>query len=160
MKGNSKHAWPVLLALCVAFIVAGGVTSCSSPQGGPGEGWTEDFDAASKRAKDTGRPLLLNFTGSDWCPPCKRLHREVFDTDEFRAYAMEDLVPVTIDFPRRRQLPAEIKNRNFKLQNKYKISGYPTIIILDASGKELGRPRYRGGGPSAFIEEIRKITGK
>ena len=160
MNRTTKHPWLALVALCGLLILAGGQLSCSSPEGGPGEGWTEDFDEAGKRAKETDRPLLLNFTGSDWCPPCMRLHKEVFDAPEFKTYAAENLVLVTVDFPRRRKLPAEVKKRNESLATKYGVNSFPTIIILDPSGKELDRTGYVRGGPSAFIKVVKKVTGK
>ena len=120
--------------------------------------WTEDVDEARRRAKATHRPLLLNFAGSDWCKWCIKLKKEVFDTDEFKAYAAENLVPVVIDFPRRRTLPAETENRNRELHRKYGIRGFPTIVILDPSGKELGRTGYVRGGAANFIGKVRLIT--
>ncbi len=153
----------VALVLVGAFIIAGGITSCSSPSpsDGPGEGWTEDLDAARAEARKTGKPILLDFTGSDWCGWCIKLHNEVFDTDEFKAYAAENLVPVVIDFPRSRSLPPEIKQRNDRLAARYSVRGYPTIVLLDPNDEsELGRTGYVPGGPEAFIDKIKSITGK
>ncbi len=161
MKRSTGHAWFTLVALCGAFMLAGGISSCSpSAGGGPGEEWTEDLDEALERARRTNRPLLLNFTGSDWCGWCIRLHKEVFGTDDFKSYAAENLVLVTIDFPHERSLSAEIKQRNEKLKNTYGVQGFPTIVILDSSGEELGRTGYLRGGPSPFIAKVKQIIGK
>ena len=120
--------------------------------------WLQDFAKAKAIAEQRGRPLLLDFTGSDWCPPCMMLKAEVFDKQEFKNYAKQNLVLVKLDFPQRKILPAAIKQQNYGLAEKYRIEGYPTIILLDAQGNELGKTGYVPGGPSAFIREVRKIT--
>ena len=160
MTRNARHASLTAAALCAAFILAGGITSCSSSEGGPGEGWTEDFDAARAEAKETNRPILLDFTGSDWCSFCIKLHKNVFDTDEFKSWAAQNVILVTVDFPKQRELSADIKQRNEALGKKYGVRGYPTIVILDASGrKELGRTGY-ADTPEAFIDAVEKIIAK
>jgi protein disulfide-isomerase len=125
------------------------------------KGWTEDLDKAKEYAARTKRPILLDFSGSDWCGWCIKLHDEVFSKDDFKAYADKNLVLVEIDFPRRKAQPADIKARNSKLAAKHGVRGFPTILILDPSGeKVLGKTGYVRGGPSAFIAEVKKITGK
>ncbi len=120
--------------------------------------WLQDFAKAKTIAEQRRRPLLLDFTGSDWCGWCIKLKAEVFDKQEFQNYARQNLVLVELDFPRRKTLPAAIKQQNKSLAAKYGIRGYPTIILLDARGNELGKTGYVRGGPSAFIREVRKIT--
>ena len=125
------------------------------------KGWTEDLDLAMKFAARTKRPIVLDFTGSDWCGWCIKLHDEVFDKAAFKDYADKNLVLVAIDFPRSKKLPDEIKQRNSKLMAKYGVRGFPTIVILDSTGeKVLGRTGYVRGGPAAFIAGVKKIIGK
>jgi protein disulfide-isomerase len=125
------------------------------------KGWTEDVDKAMKYAAASKRPILLDFTGSDWCGWCIKLHREVFVKDAFKAYADKNLVLVELDFPRGKPQPAAIKARNRKLATKYGVRGFPTIVILDSTGtKVLGKTGYVRGGPEAFISEVKKIVGK
>ena len=132
-----------------------------APAGPVVKGWTEDLDLAMKYAARTKRPIVLDFTGSDWCGWCIRLHDEVFSKKAFKDYADKNLVLVTIDFPRSKKLPAEIKQRNSKLSQKYGVRGFPTIVILDSTGKkELGRTGYVRGGPAPFIAGVKKIVGK
>ena len=119
--------------------------------------WLQDFAKAKTIAEQRRRPLLLDFTGSDWCGWCIRLKAEVFDKQAFKNYASQNLVLVELDFPRRKKLPAAIKEQNNRLRDKYGIRGYPTIILLDARGNKLGKTGYIRGGPSAFIREIRRI---
>ena len=160
MTRNTRYALLVAAVLCAAFILAGGITSSSSSDGGPGEGWTEDFAAARATAKETNKPILLDFTGSDWCGWCVKLHKNVFDKDEFKSWAARNVVLVMLDFPRNREISAEIKRRNGALQTKYNVRGFPTIVILDPSGeKELGRTGY-ADTPQAFIAAVEKIIAR
>ena len=97
------------------------------------------------------------FTGSDWCGWCKRLEAEILGTPEFRDFARESLVLVKLDFPRRVEQSAELKAQNSRLAQKYGIEGYPTVVVLDQSGREIGRTGYQRGGPGPFIESLRKM---
>ncbi len=125
------------------------------------KGWTEDLDKAKKYAAASKRPILLDFSGSDWCGWCIKLHDEVFSKDAFKTYADNNLVLVELDFPRSKKQSDAIKQRNRELANKYGVRGFPTIIVLDPSGEKiLGRTGYMRGGPSAFIAEVKKIVGK
>ena len=134
----------------------------TKPAAGPVvKGWTEDLDLAMKFAARTKRPIVLDFTGSDWCGWCIKLHDEVFSKTAFKDYADKNLVLVAIDFPRSKKLPDEIKQRNSELARQYSVRGFPTIVILDPTGKkELGRTGYVRGGPAAFIAGVKKIVGK
>jgi thioredoxin-related protein len=100
--------------------------------------WLSDFATAQQSAKSQQKPILLNFTGSDWCPPCVVLKRDVFSTPQFIEYAKANLVLMEVDFPRGKTLPDSIKKQNDQLRDEYNISGYPTIIILDAVSKKIG----------------------
>jgi protein disulfide-isomerase len=135
--------------------------SAHAPAGPVVKGWTEDLDLAMKFAARTKRPIVLDFTGSDWCGWCIKLHDEVFSKDTFKAYADKNLVLVVVDFPRGKKQSDEVKGRNRELAAKYGVRGFPTIVILDSTGKkELGRTGYVRGGPDAFIAGVKKIIGK
>ncbi len=102
--------------------------------------WVEDFSQALKIAKKTHKPLLVLFTGSDWCNPCKMLHEDFFDSEKFIALADKNLVLYKADFPRRTDIiTPEKRKENTRIQKKYRIRGFPTVLMLDASGTELGR---------------------
>jgi len=73
--------------------------------------WYSDFDEAAKISKKTNKPILANFTGSDWCGWCIRLDKEVFSKKEFQKWADENVVLLTVDFPRRKKLPLTLRNR-------------------------------------------------
>jgi len=102
--------------------------------------WLTDFEAAKKNAQEKHQLILLNFSGSDWCGPCIRLHKEIFDSNQFEAYADGNLVLVNADFPRlkKNQLNKEQTKQNEALADKYNPNGiFPYTLLLDASGKVL-----------------------
>ncbi len=119
--------------------------------------WSGDFAAATEAAVQSGRPLLVNFTGSDWCVWCHRLRDEVFRTPTFAKYAEVSLVLVELDFPRKKVLPPEVKQQNAALAEKYGVTGYPTVLLLTPDGKELARLGYMQGGPKTFVRELKRI---
>jgi thioredoxin-related protein len=122
-------------------------------------GWITDIKAAQSQARSENKLILVNFTGSDWCPWCIRLKNEVFSKPEFASFAGENLVLLEIDFPRQKPMPAEVKKANGKLADHYKVGGYPSVHVLDAEGKSLGQTGYMPGGPKPFVEKIKSIAG-
>lgn len=125
-----------------------------------GADWMTDLPKAQAKAKAENKLVLMDFTGSDWCGWCIKLDKEVFSKSEFIEYARKNLVLVEVDFPRKKEQSAEQKKANQALAKKYKIKGYPTIIVLDSQGRQVGELGYRPGGPKAFIAELEKIKQK
>ncbi len=119
--------------------------------------WTTDYPGALKQAKAGNKKVLLLFTGSDWCGWCKKLEREILATGEFKAYASQNLVLVKLDFPQRIPQSAQLVAANRKLAQQYGIDGYPTVILLNSEGRNIGQLGYMEGGPSAFINEIKRL---
>jgi thioredoxin-related protein len=123
-----------------------------------GETWTSDFEAAKKLAVDGKKNMLLEFTGSDWCPPCKLLNKEVFSQAAFEAGVKDKLVLVKLDFPKDKSKLSEATiTQNKLLQKKYSISGYPTILIIDEQGKPFAKTGYRPGGAEAYVTHIDEL---
>lgn len=126
--------------------------------------WKTDFEAAKALAKKESKPLLLDFTGSDWCGWCIKMKKESLDQKAFKEFADKNLILVEVDFPERKAQSPALKRANDALQKKYNVEGFPTFLLLDADGKELGRQGgYVKGGPAAFIakiEEWRKSPAK
>jgi protein disulfide-isomerase len=119
--------------------------------------WLTDLPKAQAQAKKENKLVLLDFTGSDWCGWCIKLNKEVFNTPDFKAYAAKSLVLVEVDFPQKKEQSAEQKKANRALQEKYGIEGYPTLIVLDGDGKQVGKLGYMKGGPKPFIAELQKL---
>jgi protein disulfide-isomerase len=119
-------------------------------------GWTENFTEAKARAATLKRPLLLDFTGSDWCGYCIKLDNEVFSKPEFKLLGDKTLVLVKVDFPHALPQTAAIKSQNQGLQATYGVRGLPTLVLLDSSGKEVTRwVGYR----AEFLAELKKQIG-
>jgi len=115
--------------------------------------WLTDYDVALLQAKAQNKKVLLNFTGSDWCRWCMKTEADVFSKKEFKDYAIKNLVLVKLDYPDRMPLSSIVQAQNERLKALYNIQGYPTNIILDSSGNELGRfSGYCEGGPPAYIQ--------
>ncbi|MEZ4907637.1 MAG: thioredoxin family protein [Saprospiraceae bacterium] len=121
--------------------------------------WQTNLENAVAQAKTENKSVLLLFTGSDWCPPCKMLEKNVFSSETFEKYAADNLILVKADFPRKPENKAkqsdEQRQYNTTIQRKFMIRGFPTTIILDNEGKELDRTvGYPGLTPDAYIEKI------
>lgn len=108
--------------------------------------WMTDFDAAKAKAVAENKPLLVDFTGSDWCYYCKLLSEKVFNTPEFAAYAEGKFIPVELDFPRSKPMDPQQKERNMALSNQYHVNGFPTVLVLTPQGDVLGG--FVGGADS------------
>jgi len=117
--------------------------------------WLTDLDEAKKVATKENKKLLVDFTGSDWCGYCIKLHKEVFDTPEFEKFA-KDYVLVELDFPKRKEQPAAEKTKNQAAQKKYSVNGFPTVLILSVGGKVLNRAEGYSpdSGPSAYLPQL------
>ncbi|WP_310560299.1 thioredoxin family protein [Flavobacterium sp.] len=120
--------------------------------------WETDINKAIKVSNKTKKPMLLFFTGSDWCGWCIRLQKEVLRTPEFATWANKNVVLVELDFPRKNLQSEEIKAQNNGMQQAFGVRGYPTVYFATAKIKE-GKPSFTGigstgyvaGGPAAFL---------
>lgn len=130
--------------------------------------WHTDVSDAAKIALEENKPMLLFFTGSDWCGWCIRLQKEVFHKPEFAKWAAENVVLVELDFPRRTPQDEAIKAQNYNMQNMFGVTGYPTIWFVKPQLKEgkkvnleaLGSTGYLAGGPEKWLAEANRIIVK
>lgn len=120
-------------------------------------GWLTNYDLAQKEAQAKQRMLLMDFTGSDWCGWCIMLDKEVFSKKEFKEYASKHLVLLELDFPRLKRMPPETAAQNERLLMKYRVQGFPTVVVFDSNGKPLGALGYEAGGPQVFIAHLEKM---
>jgi len=117
--------------------------------------WLTDLPKAQAQAKAENKIVLMDFTGSDWCGWCIKFKKEVLDTAEFQAYAAKNVVLVELDYPNKKVQSDDLKKANAALKTQYDIHGYPTLVVLDKDGKEIGRQvGYSEGGPQAFIKKL------
>ncbi|MCL9809324.1 thioredoxin family protein [Flavobacterium luminosum] len=129
--------------------------------------WHTNVKEAAAVAQKTNKPMLLFFTGSDWCGWCIRLQKEVFKTPEFEKWATDNVVLVELDFPRRVQQSNELKMQNAQLQQVFGIRGYPTVWIVKAKNnngninfEQLGSTGYVAGGPNAWLAGANQMVAK
>jgi thioredoxin-related protein len=120
--------------------------------------WQTDMNKATEISKKSKKPMLLFFTGSDWCGWCIRLQKEVLKTPEFAKWAKDNVVLVELDFPRKTPQQPEIQKQNNELQQALGVRGYPTVWFVNATKKDgkvnleqLGSTGYVAGGPSAWL---------
>lgn len=126
--------------------------TAQAPAGADGR-WLTDYSKARELAKQLDRPLLIDFTGSDWCGWCVKLEDEVFTRKDFQAWAKERVVLLKLDFPRRNPLPPSVAATNQKIAQQYAVTGYPTVLVVDPdSEKTLRTWGYFKGGPQKWVE--------
>ena len=113
--------------------------------------WLKSYDEAVELSKQSGKPILADFTGSNWCGYCVKLKKEVFDTPQFKAWAAENVVLLELDYPRPNLQADWIKQQNNMLRDRYKIDSYPTVMILNHDGSVVGSQGYMKGGPERWI---------
>lgn len=126
--------------------------------------WHTDAQKAIEISNKTKKPLMLFFTGSDWCGWCIRLQKEVFVQPEFKKWANENVVLLELDFPKRTRLEDKLLNQNAQIQQAFQVRGYPTVWFTNAdddSGKinfsPIGSTGYVAGGSEKWIESAKTI---
>jgi len=115
------------------------------------KGWLVDINEAYALSEKTGKPILANFTGTDWCGWCVKLKREVFDTPAFKAWAAKTVVLIELDFPRKFQLPENIKQQNYNLAKAFNVNGYPTIWVFNLGKDEKGQFTIDALGKTGYV---------
>ncbi len=117
--------------------------------------WLTDLPKAEAKAKAENKIVLVDFTGSDWCGWCIKFKKEVLDTAEFQEYAAKNVVLVELDYPHKKVQADDLKKANAALKTQFNVHGFPTLLVLDKNGKEIGRQvGYSKGGPQAFITKL------
>lgn len=138
------------LVLCLAVL----------PSRGAELNWLTDLPKAQAQAKAEKKALLLFFHGSDWCPPCVEMQRDVFGSAEFAAYAGQALVLVDVDFPQKTTQSAALKRANLALAGKFNVAdNYPAVVLLDDTGATAFQENgYSGGGPAVLLANLKRHT--
>jgi len=116
--------------------------------------WVTDYDEAIKLASEKNRNIVLVFQGSDWCAPCIKLEREIWTSEEFKAFATDHFIMLKADFPRKKanQLEKAQQEKNNKLAEKYnKVGNFPFIVLIDKNGKVIGETGYQKITPKEYI---------
>ncbi len=157
------------LVLLIALVVGLGMQDVLAQKSNfvpsPNEGWLVSIEEAYALSDKTNRPILANFTGSDWCGWCKRLKAEVFSKPGFKEWAKDNVILLELDFPKRTKLPDAQLQHNYELQRAFQVSGFPTIWVFDLKkpeGKQFeihayGKTGYIQGGETAFIQNVNQM---
>lgn len=121
---------------------------------GYSQDWKTNFELVKKEAVSQNRHILLVFSGSDWCAPCIKLDKSIWQSEEFKEYAATNLVLDRADFPKKKQnqLEANLKKQNEGLAELYNKDGiFPLVVVLDSNGKVLGKTSYKNVTPKEYI---------
>lgn len=124
--------------------------------------WETNWEDAVALAKKTNHNIVLVFSGSDWCAPCIKLDKTIWQSADFQSYAKEHWVLLRADFPRKKgnQLSVEQSKSNGILAEKYNQNGYfPFVVVLNAEGKVLGQTSYKNSSPKEYIELLKAFEG-
>ncbi|TVP82203.1 MAG: thioredoxin family protein [Puniceicoccaceae bacterium] len=164
IEGNSAEASPAQTTANRASPTPARTTATERPATPPMTGWLTDYELAKKQAALHNRPILILFTGSDWCPPCIAFERGIAADPRFRNFASANLILLKADFPRTYTLPPTIKAQNEALAREFGVRGFPTILAVNSSGKHLGTldrsEANRGNDPVALhIAGIESMIG-
>ena len=127
------------------------------------QNWQTNFDEAKKIAIDQDKNIIIVFSGSDWCAPCIKLDKNIWQSDAFKSEAAKEWVLVKANFPRKKanELSKEQTEHNRKLAEKYNIEGsFPLVVILDKSGKVLGKMGFKNVTPEEYITMIHSLEKK
>ena len=120
----------------LASVTVGAAALTASAFATTPEGWSTDLEKAFAKAKAEKKAVLVEFTGSDWCPPCIAMRKNVFSKKEFVTAASKKYILVEMDFPKGEK---EIAEKNQPIAEKYKVEGFPTVILFNSAGKEFNR---------------------
>lgn len=144
-----------VLVIAYVYLAGRGPEQVAHPE------WITDFEQAQAIAAQQDKHLFLYFTGSDWCPWCIRLDREVLSDAEFVLPAQREFVFVLLDFPRDKSGQSQaLQQQNAELAARYRIEGYPTVVLADSNGDSYARTGYRPGGGAAYLEHVRQLQAK
>jgi rhodanese-related sulfurtransferase/thioredoxin-related protein len=165
MKHNPITAliFTTLLASITA-VAADSPTPLATQSPATGLTWLTDLPSAQVRAKAEKKSVLLFFHGSDWCPACVEMQRQVFDSPAFAQYAHQALVLVDVDFPDKHKQDEELRRANVALKARFNLSpvadeGFPTIVLLNDAGETVFQETgYAGGGPAEVLPKLQRHT--
>lgn len=143
----------LLIAFCLATLVSG--IEASSIQ------WMTNYDQALQAGKQSSKPLVLLFTGSDWCTWCIKLEKESLDTSEFADAAGDKFIFVKLDFPRSTLSNVGTSSQNNALRERFKVMGFPTVVIVDpVADKKIASTGYKAGGGRQYAQHLLNLAGQ
>jgi thioredoxin-related protein len=127
------------------------------------QNWQTNFDEAKKIALEQDKNIIIVFSGSDWCAPCIKLDKNIWQSEAFKKEAEKEWLLVKADFPRKRanELSKEQTDHNRKLAEKYNMEGsFPLVVLLDKNAKVLGKMGFKNVSPEEYIKMIHDLAKK
>jgi len=129
--------------------------------------WYTDVNKAIELSQKQKKPIMLFFTGSDWCGWCVKLQNEVFKQEAFINWAKQNVILVELDFPRRKSLEPQMQQQNAQMQQLFQVRGYPTVFFVNPEQKDgkvnlqqLGKAGYVAGGAETWINTVNAFVKK
>jgi len=163
---NRSIRYLVVFFVSISFVSLS-LAQSSADYKAKNEGWLGSITEAYDKSQATGKPIMANFTGSDWCGWCIKLDKSVFHRDEFKKWAKDNVVLLELDFPRRKKVPAEIQQQNADLQRAFQVRGFPTVWVFDLSKDTAGQFNVNALGkigytatPKEFINGVEAMIDK
>ena len=151
----------LVATLCSGFVGCGSQDTDQSKENSepvPQVVWSTSYSEGLAIAKKTGKPMLVDFTGKDWCGPCMELKKNVFDTDTFKRWAAEHVILVELDYPQR---PKQTTEENKLTARRYQIRAYPTVLFISPDEQILGRTGYgQRENAVSWIKRVKQFVEK
>ncbi len=122
--------------------------------------WLTDYSVALKSAKKSKKTVFMEFAGTDWCPASKAFKKNILDSKTFTSFAHSNFILLKIDLPEMQNYPDEKLKKKLKLAKKYKISAYPTVLILDSGGNVKVYSSYYPMSPQQYVENLKQKMKK
>ncbi|MEO9894664.1 thioredoxin family protein [Aurantibacter sp.] len=119
--------------------------------------WKDTYTSALSSAKVENKPIVLVFSGSDWCAPCIKLDKDIWQSDIFDNYAQENYILYRADFPRKKsnKLAKDLEKQNKKLADLYNPNGhFPLVVVLNKDEKILGKTGYKKLAPNEYVSHL------
>lgn len=160
MKSMKTIFIALFLGLSCQYSMANQYATSERHQASSSINWMTDYQAALQLSRDSSKPIVLFFTGSDWCGWCNKLEDEALNTREFAEMAKDQFIFVKLDFPQSSPLDPKTKAQNQRLKNQYSIQGYPTIIMIDGNEKVIGSTGYVAGGGRNYAEHLKQLKSR
>ncbi len=134
--------------LCLSFVIS---LAAKEPP------FLDNYDQAMEMAAKSKKTLFMVFLGSDWCPWCQKMNREIFEDPDFLKETENLFVFLRLEYPRSQTLSHDIQTQNERLKNSYRVSRFPTVILVDPKKGEIARLGYLPGGGKAYAEELKSL---
>jgi thioredoxin-related protein len=129
-----------------------------------------DYETAKKKATEENKVLVVKFTGSDWCAPCKALDKAIYSKKDFKTQVEKDFVVAVLDFPRKKKLPEGQLKKNEAVRDEFGVRGYPTVLVINQKGKVLkkmvgysytpkeGEENVEGAEVKAYLQQLKNAV--